>query len=142
MYNFSKYTSGTLAFKGYLRGTSAFGSWLLVSKKIFRILIRSVLLYLRARVGSTGAGALAWLGALTWLEAEVLFSGAPSLSDLLSNLEAGGTEAAALQEQEPCFTTEVALQKPDIDAICLICLIDWAFPNRLADPLGLEQLKL
>ena len=136
MCDFPKYTSGTLAFKGRSRGTSALGSWPWVSEKIFRILIRSATLYLRASVGSIGVGALAWLGA------GVLFSGAPSSSELLSDLEAGGAEAVALQEREPYPTTGVALREPDLDAICLVCLIGWASLNGLADPLGLEQLEL
>ena len=70
------------------------------------------------------------------------FFGAPSLSDLLSDLEAGGAEVAAMQERETGSTAGIALWESDLDAICLVCLIGGAYLHKLADSLGLEQLKL
>ena len=47
-----------------------------------------------------------------------------------------------MQKRKPGTTAGVALQEPDLDAIYLIYLIGWASLNKLADPLGLEQLEL
>ena len=59
-------------------------------------------------------------------------------------MEAGGAELAAvlLREQGPDASAGIALWEPDLDVICAICLICWDFPNKLANSLGLEQLKL
>ena len=60
----------------------------------------------------------------------------------MSDLEVGEADATALQKRKPGPTTGIVLQEPDLNAICLVCLIGWASPNGLADPLGLEQLEL
>lgn len=49
---------------------------------------------------------------------------------------------ALLQKLELSSTAGVALWDSDLDANYLIYPIGWAFLNRLADPLDLEQLEL
>lgn len=63
--------------------------------------------------------------ALTVLNAKVSFSCSASLLNSLSNIKMRGAEIEIthLQKQKHNATAGVAVQKPDLDAICAIHLI-------------------